>query len=228
MNKGVFVVVATIVLGIFLGPAQARADDWVGAQEFKVWSADGSRLFHFIPEPSSFEPSSMADARVYAVDPLTGNQSLLYVVQGLRSWAYEHNFYFTEDFMSFAHVPQPTRDVAVEFFTQGVLVRTYEINDLVKNRNMLTHSTSAIWWEDRSEPRGLSLEEGTLTLRTVDNRTYQFDITTGAIIQSTGALLATLEHPFFWVTIIGVVILAAIAWLVLRRRKARTTAYETP
>jgi len=157
--------------------ADANADDWPAPGPFEVVSNDGNMVFRFDPlEPIG---DNEASAGVYRnSEP----EELVYTVHGLRTWAYSSDFYFSEDFRSFVFIPSPTEDIALQFFTDGELVKTYKINDLVKNRTKITRSTSSLWWIKRmntinDEPNN------TLTLTTVDDRTYVFDITNGSILE---------------------------------------------
>ncbi len=88
-------------------------------------------------------------------------------------------------------------DEALTFFANGKMLRSYQINELVSFKDSLSlpRTASHFRWE---KSRSLDDEKQTLTLVTLNEDTYVFDITTGEITSSdkkmsaiaTGALIA--------------------------------------
>lgn len=74
-------------------------------------------------------------------------------------------------------------DEALTFFANGKMLRSYQINDLVGfiDSFFLPRTVSHFTWE---KSRSLDDEKQTLTLVTLNEDTYMFDITTGEIIFS--------------------------------------------
>ena len=70
-----------------------------------------------------------------------------------------------------------------KFFAGGALIRSYAIEDLVGNMDMVPMSVSMARWKDW-ESVEFSSANNTLVLTTIDDLTYTFDITTGEIIEN--------------------------------------------
>ena len=197
MRKAILSAAMGAVLLFWCAPG-AHADDWAPPAPFEIVSSDGTMVFRFSPD----DPFGGA-AGVAGVYTVGEPEELVYAVQGLRSWAFPENFFFSEDFRSFVFVPSPTEDIALEFYTDGVVVKTYRVKDLVKDRSKLTHSTSSVWWMSAAPAVA---GEDVLSVTTVDARTYSFDITTGSILEKTHESSAG-YWPWIIVGVLGVAVL---------------------
>jgi len=159
----------------------AYADFFI-ARPFSIESEDGSRVFIFNDGALS-DDNLPATGVYYNTDPL----ELIYLVEGLRG-AYIGNFFFSSDFQHFAFIPAISQDIVLEFYHSGALIRGHHLNDLVRNVDMVRFSASTALWEDRAG-RSFDSINNALTITTIDNQTYTFDITTdGRIIAGFGNL----------------------------------------
>ena len=201
-QKFVYILLITAVL--FFSPDLVFADDWMAPSQFEIHSEDGSKFFQF--DPGALDSSNpFATAAVYEnANP----PKPIYEVENLRSWAYENNFYFTEDFMHFAFMPSPDFDIAIEFYSEGVLVKTYNIKDLVSRHSKIEYSTSSAWWKNSDAE--VVRDSDRLTITTIDNITYVFDIATGDIVEKHGV------SNNIWISII-IFVIAVVAGIYISR-----------
>ena len=171
MKRLVFISIVFLLL-----ITNVAADSWAPPAPFEIPSNDGARVFRFEPNPdNTYNPDTKCDAALYKI----GYSESIYTVKDLRSWAYKNNFYFSYDSMHFAFIPPTDFDIALEFYSNGLLVKTYKIKDLVKDYSKVKHSTSTAHWLDIESVHS---QDNTLSLKTCDNQTYIFDITTGNIV----------------------------------------------
>lgn len=72
------------------------------------------------------------------------------------------------------------KDVAVEFFKNGQLLRSYSTKDLVKDVSKVVPTAGHYFWrkKDKNYPLDSALH---FYIKTVDDLSYVFDITTGEI-----------------------------------------------
>lgn len=201
-----FVLIILIAVALFSSTLFASADEWIEPGPFDIRSGDGSMVFRFEADASS----RYSTAAVYQnTDP----QTLLYEVQNLRAFAFERDFFFSNDFRHFAYMPSPDFDIAIEFFSEGVLTKTYYIKDLVKNHKKIQYSTSSAWWMNNDAQ--VVHNGDTMTVTTVDNWVYIFDITTGEIIETHGNSPINLAI----IIIIGICVVGCIVFLLLHKKR---------
>jgi len=108
-----------------------------------------------------------------------------YLVQNIYS---EGMLAFSSDGTYFAHIPwastvnsETLPGLAVGFYKNGSLLKSYSVGDLTKDRSRLYFTASHVEWE-RGEIRKLDAENNILTLMTLDDIVYSFDMTTGDIL----------------------------------------------
>ena len=204
MKKIIFAVV--VVVTVLLGMTIALADDWEVPTSFEVQSEQGSEVFRFNPDPAD----RTATAALYKN---ANSTEVIYTVKNLRSHAYKSSFFFSDDLRQFAFIPPADFDIAVEFYSNGSLTKSYTIKELVKDHSKIMNSVSSAHW--RSTTTGSIQDQNTLQITTVDNITYTFDITTGEILQSTGGL-GVKEFIF---GVVGVGILGGLVFLFIQYRR---------
>lgn len=147
------------------------ADDWV-IEPFMIESHDGGMVFHFNPHKDAGLP---ATGLYYNTEPL----ELIYLVEHTLPWnAFEQDFFFSHDMRYFAFVPQIGQTVGVAFYANGVLQFVHNIHDLVRDHYVISYSTTMAFWREGVE---FFPDNNVLTITTLDERTYTFDLTTGLI-----------------------------------------------
>lgn len=72
-------------------------------------------------------------------------------------------------------------ETAVSFYKNGKLLKQYKIQELIENESSLLHSVSHFIWE---QDWTFDDANHTLTIRTVDDGTFRFDIHTGKILSA--------------------------------------------
>lgn len=169
-----FIVMSLIIALRAVGGLTAYADDFPMPNPEIMESEDGNRVFVFNPLEDDRYPAM----GVYKnTEPL----ELIYLVN-IEHMAFLINFYFSSDMQYFVFIPEASQSVALEFYKNGELIQTYGISSLVKNMDAVGYSISMAFWEDRNR-RNFDSADNTLTITTVDNLTYVFDITTGEAIK---------------------------------------------
>jgi len=211
LSKRGFATVVLLAIITMFGGITAYADDFV-IDPFRIVSEDGSRVFIYTPNPYfRWERDSILPETgvYYATEPL----ELIYLLEG-TGWAFERDFVFSQDFRHLAFFVGMSFDIALEFYEDGVLIKRCMIDDLVENMDEVSVTTSRAWWEEWSG-RSFDSANNTLTVTTVDNLTYVFDITTGDIVESNRAN----EFQYFIVVVGIVIVVCGVALLIMRYRK---------
>ena len=212
-----FIVTIFTVAAIFSGVINVTADSWVPPVSFEIQSEHGNEVFRFEPDATNMT-NTYSKSAVYksadAAEPI-------YTVKNLRSWAYKSDFFFSENFRQFAFIPPADFDLAMEFYSNGRLIKKYNIKELVKDHSKITRSISSAWW--RNTDTEIFQDQNTLQITTVDNLTYTFDIATGDILQNTESLkvnkISILKFSVLGIVGVGI-IGVAIFWLIRRKRKS--------
>jgi len=184
MKKCISIAAAFILLLLAI-TIHAGADDWLPPRPFEIWSEDRNRVFRFDPDSHR----DVAQAAVYRSDNL---RQPIYTVENLRAWAYEENFFFSRDFQHFVFRPPADFHIALQFYSNGILMRTHYIQDLVVDMDRVLHSTTTAWWgpeDQRTVWIEFFPENDRLAITTIEEITYIFDITTGEILKDTHPIL---------------------------------------
>lgn len=93
---------------------------------------------------------------------------------------------------SFGHEPGPT-DLALAFYEDGKLLKSYSTAELVKDHSKVSRSVSHYTWQAGRPNMGETIEERSYPyldwdnrfyLKTIDGIVYRFDVTTGAIVSA--------------------------------------------
>lgn len=154
------------------------ADSWVSPSPFYIISADENRIFHFNPR-NEYE------------SPLTGIYTnseipqLIYEIPDLdiNDLIWSSNFLFSSNMSYFVYFPTMNQNIAFQLFAYGQLIATYNLKDLVQDMELVRMSESTASWE-QWQARIFDAENNTLTVVTVDDLTYTFDMTTGIMLES--------------------------------------------
>lgn len=187
MKMIVIILLSSIIL--IFSATTTYADTFMPPEPFEIWSSDGETVFRWNPgTEENWSFGGTAEAGVYR------NNVLLYLVENLPTLgAHEGEFLFSDDFRYFVFTPQVGQVMALGFFEEGVLLRAYRIDELVRDMNVVTYSVTTAMWENW-QARNFDATNNTLTIVTRDNITYVFDITTGEIIYDTAGDLPFLSN----------------------------------
>ena len=175
--KSIMALLLTFVM--MFGVVTAFADTFVPPKPFEIWSEDGTKVFRWNPGPDDNWSRGVAQAGVYQNDELVYSVENLPIIGESAS-----NFIFSDDLRYMVFRPTVSQTIAFGFFENGVLLRVYRIDELVRNMNVVTYSVTTASWENWNE-RNFDASNNTLTIVTRDDITYVFDITTGEIIYDT-------------------------------------------
>lgn len=206
MKKHFFVFFAIILF--LLGQIFAAADTWVPPASFEIQSKDGSKVFRFEPDSDNHSTAALYDSS----DP----PKEIYTVENLRSWAYENNFFFSEDFMNFVFIPPADFEIALEFYTNGKLKKTYYIRDLVKDHSKISYSETSAWWQKTGVKA--SRDNNTLTFTTVDDLTYKINLVNGDILKEGGNSSRNFLLKAIIFFLMGLLIAGSVILLLLQRK----------
>jgi len=180
LRKSKLIIAMILAVIITPGGVTTYADSFMPPEPFEIWSDDGTTVFRWNPgTEDNWAFGGTAQAGVYQ------NDELIYSVDNLPIIGESaHSFLFSTDFRYLVYRPSVSQIVALGFFDNGVLLRSYRIDELVRDMNVVTYSVSTAAWESR-QGRDFDAANNTFTIVTRDNITYVFDITTGEIIHDT-------------------------------------------
>ena len=207
--KKCIMAVALILMLFLTGTLTAAADLWEPPEFFKVYSEDESMFFQFVPRDIKRIDSTRTMVSVYYN---TEPPQLIHSWE-FRDLAYENDFFFSKDLQHFAFIPQADFDIAVEFYSNGELVKTYSIRDLVRNYRRVFYTFSSAWWLKEGQDRPISQDGDMLTITTIDGLTYVFDINTGDIIER-----PQIFRPIILATVIGAGVIGGAVFLHIKRK----------
>ncbi|MCL2531147.1 MAG: hypothetical protein FWE40_03190 [Oscillospiraceae bacterium] len=206
-----FAVLLLVLALLFAGTLVVHADDWAAPVSFTVRSQDGTRQFDFalISESLVEYPWHAMSAEIILLE---GEEVVLWS-NDFRTQAYEDQFVFSANLNTFAFFsPVGENDVALELWTDGQLVRTYMVDELVQDMSMVMGTISRMWWED-TQARVFDPATNLLTVVTVDGITHTFAL-------GEAPAQSVLSWQVLLVIIIGVIVLGvAVLKIVLLRKK---------
>lgn len=176
---------------LFIGTFQAMAD-MSPPRPFTRYSDNGMRVFRF--DPRAGEPRGTVYSR--------GKQGEQIYALDLPRYTYHNSLFFSADMrhLILLHNQPPfsaleEEHIVLEFFEYGNLIQRYYADDLVETMGNLCPETGTSWavcvplplWIyplPGSSPGRVhfSPETNTLSVITIDEITYTFDITTGEIL----------------------------------------------
>ena len=226
---------------LFLIPALASGDDFLPPEPFYVVSEDRSKVFHVVPKWQEWyawnEDDFPATGLYYNAEPLVP----IYLVEdpfvgSVFGYLWEYDFNFSRDMQYFVWAPATNATAcdiaeitALVFYARGRVQKAYMVSDLVHDADAVFQTvTMTKWRQNRSGAITFDAETNHLTVRTIDEQIYVFDITSGEIIEINGKAVGAI-HPqarFFTsqsVALIaaGVILLiGALIFLQAKRKRA--------
>lgn len=184
-------IVAILLVAIMVfGGLTVYADTFLSPRPFEITSEDGTMVFRWNPGLEDNWTHGTAQAGVYR------NDELIYSVKNLPIRGESaSNFLFSKGFDYLVFRPSVCQVMALGFFENGVLLRSYRIDELVRDMNVVIYSVTTASWENWSG-RNFDTANNTLTIVTRDDITYIFDITTGEIISDTAGDKLFIQNSF--------------------------------
>ena len=179
--------ITLLTLTALLGGTTAFADSFVEPEPAIVESKDGTHLF-------SFNPNANSDFPEMGVYRNTKPLELVYAIP-FGSMTFLNDYYFSADMKYFVHFPTITQDTVILFYSDGELIESYRIPNLVRDKSVVQYSVSMAMWYDFSS-RMLDTEKNTFTVTTNDGLTYIFDITTGKAVEGEVIITNEVWSPF--------------------------------
>lgn len=187
-SKKIFILAVLLVAIMTFGGITVFADTFVPPEPFEIWSEDETMVFRWNPIMDELGSQRMAQAGMYK------DGELVWSVDNLPTMGESaRSFYFSDDFRFMVFIPGVDQIVALGFFENGALFRSYRIDELVRDMSVVTYTVTMAWWENWAY-RYFDTTNNTLTIVTRDEITYIFDITTGEIIYDTAGDTPFIPH----------------------------------
>jgi hypothetical protein len=216
-----------MLISFILLSITASADSFFPIEPSEIM-LDNNIIFYMTP-PHLVNDEHPPTGLYYNTDPLEN----IYLVSSdkpnnpnfFHIYFADFNVRISDDGMYFVHFPITWRkdgvpsehqsEVALEFYAEGKLIKRYKVSNLVKDKDKLKFSVSMITWNDWVALPHLNADNNTLTLTTIDEITYTFDITTGDIIK----IKQGSKYAFIITIISAVVICISTSAFLIRRKK---------
>jgi len=162
------------VYSITFGPPQF--------QPIEVRSQDGLAVFRWEADEARGVPVADRTGRIGVYNRY---DKLIYAIEDLPAfYVFEGNFAFSFDMRHIVFIPVTDQVVAMAFFKDGVLTRSYRIDELVRDMSTTLFVSTVIGWEFW-HLRHFDSDSNRLTIVTRDDITYIFDISSGEIVYDT-------------------------------------------
>jgi len=146
---------------------------WAAPEPFEIISGDGSKVFVFTPAVNEVD---RAGAVVYEI--VNNERQPIYMVEDLASFAYDNNFYFSDDMMHFARIFPEYGMSAFEVFSYGARTRVVLRSDFIDDYASIEAESSVgpfykVTWSIEEH----STQNATITIITNEGTVY-FDLAT--------------------------------------------------
>jgi hypothetical protein len=213
MKRAVLFVAVLIVL--VLPAVLAHADEPVPINDYTVEVGDGRHVFVMLA-PDSRVIDEIQDDEIRAIYASSG----LYETGDTKNALWTVDWYAREVDITpdGKHMvrwgPWPSiegyHELALEFYENGILQKSYLVSDLVATPQKLPRTVSHLAWKAEAD---FNAETGELYLRTENDEEYLFDVTTGDTIEK-GRPIPTPPCPLVG----GIVVLGPVGVSFLRKR----------
>ena len=200
----------TILIIILLPAVLAHADEPVPVADYIVEVGDGRYVFVMLVGESDVVSEIRAKYKKSGLYEADETENALWTVD----W-YAFEVDISPDGKHLVRWgPWPSIDgydeLALEFYENGGFLRSYRVSDLVAAPQKLPRTVSHLAWRAESE---FDAEKGELYLRTENDEDYQFDVTTGDIIEKRQP---TTAPPCLLIG--GIVVLGPVGVPLIRKR----------
>ena len=183
----------------------------------RIESEDGNKILVYNHRLDQAIPNGV----YYNTEPKELIFRIEYITGNIASSVSSGCFVISDDFRHFAVIPFASRDTALAFYDNGIMLKRYMIQDLVINMRSVERTVSTAQWENW-EMRSFDNINNTLSLTTFEGRTYVFDITTGAIIEGKiieGNRFIRFQNLISLIVGIGIITCVAVLFVLRKRRK---------
>lgn len=179
---------------------------------------DSSLVLYMTPEgretdehlKSGLYDSANPDEPIYLIDAYIYRGDTLYLSKDGRYFA--HLGWASMDHKNDGTAKLENAGVAISFYKDGAVQKTYKVADLLDDISVAKISVSHIQWDIQNERR-FDSDKNILSVAVLDGRNIEFDITTGKIIG--GSLPAAI------VVVIGAALLLCCALILFIKRKKK-------
>ena len=172
----------------------AFADDWALPDPFYVISEDGNRIFFVTPSYANPTDYPYATGLYYNTNP----PELIFLVENPGCPLWEQDFVFSRDMKHFVWIPTvngshylTSETLALVFYAKGEVQKIYTVSDFVNDSDSLIFTVSTTQWINANAQRGRFVSftgDNQLTIETIEEVTFVFDLLTGEIIERSGAI----------------------------------------
>lgn len=182
----------TIALFLFaiLSIAPAYADSPAPQKDYTLSVGDGKYIFVMLSIPndqSAFgQGGAVQDAKIRTMYKKSGLYTTDDVPKAL--WTVDWYAFQVDISADGMHLvrwgPWASKytEIAVEFYTNGSLTRSYQVNDLVHKPENLPHSVSHFSWRRAAD---FNSDQKELFIETNNGEQYFFDVSTGLLLNET-------------------------------------------
>lgn len=226
-NRGLVVLIVAVVL--LLPSTKVFADSPAPIRDFSRETPNGEFLFVMLAQDIDDAYNQRGSVEEDELLRQTYPQSGMYRNDGSTTplWTVDWNAFGVTLSDDGRHLvrwgPWPFQgnyfEIAVEFYRDGKLLRSYKVDDLVAMPMALPHSVSHYRW---LEDAGDDLNNNTIWVQTYEGRRYVFDLTTGKVIE--GRLPIKLTTLICGAGLAIVALPLGLGWRFFQKRKAKRQA----
>jgi len=189
---GKLIKISINILGLLLmlSASSTFADEEVAPYAWEVKSANGTYLFKMSPpdidyKHSKFIEKKLASTIVYKLTE-SGKQVEIWKAQGwyhFEGMISPDGRYFV-GFGPWASDFENHSDLAIAFYDRGKLIKSYKVNQLIKNMEALEYSVSHYRWRPDKQTKPNGFYDKVFHMVMIDKTAYDFNFTTGDIIRT--------------------------------------------
>ena len=165
------------------------ADSIIEPYEEKTFSKNGLYVFWMVPDRTEDESHSQQSDEKYQAfgEVYKVNRDKTFTQKWtIKGW-YAYQVYLSNDGKYLVRMGDwalgcgvSKSDLAIAFYKEGKLLKSYSTYDLVKNNNSIECTMSHYMW---LEEVNMEYENNIFTLKTLEGITYHFDVETGEIVK---------------------------------------------
>jgi hypothetical protein len=186
---------ALILVFVFLFAMSAFADSFLPPCPYVVKSADATKHFVMLTKPSEEDCGKRSSADAAAGKALRTKYKSSGVYENgdpnKALWTFDEDWWLGGSYLANdgSHIVRMSifgRDPSVTAFTiykDGKVVRSYKVNELVRDNSAISYTTSMIQWS-----KSLSIDDknSTFNVETRDGISYSIDLSTGEVVRQEG------------------------------------------